>query len=127
VLKTFLPSIILAVLLASTAFAQSGTPMSAEEMAELVGGGATLQLGGAGMGYKGELVLTADGKGKGGATTDAGDKISISGTWKLKKGKFCRKWKGMDGGKEVCETWVKKSDRSVEVYNGDQMMGVNSW
>jgi hypothetical protein len=61
------------------------------------------------------------------AELDSGDKLSISGTWAIKDDKFCRVWTDFDGGKEVCETWFKTSDNAVEVYNGDQMLGVNSW
>lgn len=107
--------------------AQSGSPMTGEELTALTANGITLQLGGSGMGYAGELVLTNDGKGDGGVTMDNGDKLSIVGTWAIKDGKFCRAWQDLDDGKEVCETWMKTSDRSVEVYNGDKMLGVNSW
>lgn len=125
-LKSLLAPLLL-VLAATPALAQSGTPMTGEELAALTANGATITLGGDGMGYKGELVLTPDGKGEGGATMDSGDVISIAGTWAIKDGKFCRTWADLDGGNEVCETWVKTSDTSAEVYNGDQMLGVNSW
>ncbi|MDP3196093.1 hypothetical protein [Tabrizicola sp.] len=109
------------------AFAQDGTPMTTEELTALTADGVTLTLGGAGMGYTGELALEADGTATGGAKMDNGNKLSIAGTWAIKDGKFCRTWTDLDGGKEVCETWVKTSDTSVEVYNGDKMLGVNSW
>ena len=125
--KILLPAVLIASTLASAAFSQSGTPMTNEELTALTANGVTLSLGGKGMGYTGELVLTADGRGDGSATMDSGDKLSIAGTWAIKDGKFCRVWADLDGGKEVCETWIKKTDTSVEVYNGDQMLGVNSW
>lgn len=101
--------------------------MTEEELSALTANGITLKLGGEGMGYQGELALAADGTAKGGAKMDNGNELSIAGTWAIKDGKFCRTWADLDGGKEVCETWIKTSDNSVEVYNGDQMLGVNSW
>ncbi len=118
---------LLLTLAASSGFAQSATPMTGDELSALTANGITLTLGGEGMGYKGELALAADGTAKGGAKMDNGNELSISGTWAIKDGKFCRTWADLDDGKEVCETWVKTSDNSVEVYNGDQMLGVNSW
>jgi hypothetical protein len=125
-LKTLIPTILI-LTVAQGAFAQSGTPMTSDELTALTANGVTLVLGGEGMGYKGELVLGADGKGEGGATMDNGNKLSIAGTWAIKNGKFCRTWIDLDGGQEVCETWYKTSESSVEVYNGDTMLGVNSW
>jgi hypothetical protein len=125
-----LKNLFLAVLMVSGAqgaFAQSGPPMTGEEMSALTANGVTLQLGGKGMGYTGELVLSADGKGEGSATLDNGNTLSIVGTWVIKDDKFCRTWVDLDEGKEVCEIWYKKSDTSVEVFNGDQMIGLNSW
>ncbi|MBS3978510.1 MAG: hypothetical protein KGZ77_01765 [Rhodobacteraceae bacterium] len=109
------------------AFAQDGAPMTTEELTSLTANGVTLTLGGAGMGYTGELALAADGTATGGAKMDNGNTLSIAGTWAIRDGQFCRTWADLDGGKEVCETWIKTSDTSVEVYNGDQMLGVNSW
>lgn len=124
--KTLLAPLLF-MLATSTALAQSGTPMTGEELSALTANGVTLTLGGDGMSYKGELALAADGTGKGGAKLDNGNELSIAGTWAIKDGKFCRTWTDLDDGKEVCETWIKTSDTSVEVYNGDQMLGVNSW
>jgi hypothetical protein len=101
--------------------------MTTEELSALTADGVTLTLGGAGLGYTGELELSADGTAKGGAKMDNGNELSIGGTWAIKDGKFCRVWTDLDDGKEVCETWIKTSDTSVEVYNGDQMLGVNAW
>lgn len=125
-LKTLIPALLI-LTAAQGAFAQSGTQMTADELTALTANGVTLKLGGEGMGYTGELVLKADGNAEGGATMDNGNTLSIGGTWAIKDGKFCRVWADLDDGKEVCETWYKTSDTSVEVYNGDQMLGVNSW
>ena len=46
--------------------------MTGTQLTELLSGGITIKLGGPGMGYSGELVLTADGKGKGEAKTEDG-------------------------------------------------------
>ena len=107
--------------------AQSGAQMTADQLTALTQNGITLQLGGKGQGYKGSLKLSKDGKGKGSALLDNGNKINIAGTWKVKGDKFCRRWTDLDEGKEVCESWHLTSKRSVEVYNGRKKLGVNSW
>lgn len=114
----FLPSVVTS--------APSGG-MTEAQLTDLLKNGATLQLGGEGQGYSGSLKLNKNGKGNGKAKTDDGTEISLKGTWSIKGDQFCRKWKGIDGGNEVCETWVLTSPRSVDVYNGDQKIGVNSW
>ncbi len=89
--------------------------------------GLTLKLGGKGEGYAGTLKLSKDGRGKGSAKTDAGRIINIVGTWQIKGDQFCRAWTDLNDGKEVCETWISASPRSVDVYVGDRKIGVNSW
>ncbi|HEY6919543.1 MAG TPA: hypothetical protein VI412_09780 [Tabrizicola sp.] len=126
-LNRLLPTVLLSFATVHGALAQDGTPMTNDELAALTANGLTLTLGGDGMGYKGELALASDGTAKGGAKMDNGNELSIAGTWEIRDGKFCRTWADLDGGKEVCETWVKTSDNSVEIYNGDQKLGVNSW
>ena len=113
-------------LVATSASAQ-GKGMKEADLKNLLEGGKTLQLGGDGMGYKGTLVLSADGTGEGSAQPDNGTKISISGKWHIKGSKFCRTWKDLDDGKEVCETWNLVAPNKVEVYQGKDMIGVNSW
>ncbi len=108
-------------------YAQSGPAMTDEQLRQLTGNGITLGLGGPGEGYEGSLKLSKNGKGKGSAVTDGGDKISISGTWEIRDGKFCRVWATLDEGREVCETWVLTSGRSVEVFDGSRRLGVNTW
>lgn len=120
-------SIAFFVLAAAPAFAQSGTKMTGDQLAELTARGVTLKLGGDGEGYSGALELEPDGTAKGGATTDSGDKIQIVGTWEIRGDKFCRVWTKLDGGKEICETWYLTSGRSVEVFNGKKRLGVNAW
>ncbi len=83
-------------------------------------------LGGPGEGYKGQLTLSADGTGKGNATTDKGDKISLSGKWRIKGDKFCRTWKGMDK-KELCETWQKDGPTKAVIMVDGKKLGVNHW
>lgn len=126
-LNRLLPTVLVSLTAFHGAFAQDGTAMTNDELTALTANGVTLVLGGDGMGYNGELALAADGTAKGGAKMDNGNELSIAGTWSIKDGKFCRTWADLDDGKEVCETWIKTSDNSVEVYNGDQMVGVNSW
>ena len=112
---------------AGVAFAQSGKPLTNEQLVQLTENGITLKLGGEGEGYVGSLKLSKNGKGKGSATTDSGDKISIVGTWKIVDGKFCRTWKDLNDGKQLCETWYPTSGSSVDVYDGKRKVGVNSW
>lgn len=114
-------------LLAGAAFAQTGKPLTNEQLTQLTANGITLQLGGPGQGYTGTLKLTKNGKGKGSAVTDAGDKLTLTGTWSIEDGKFCRSWAEFNGGQKVCETWYLMSSRSVDVYNGSERLGVNSW
>ncbi|WP_275785761.1 hypothetical protein [Pararhizobium gei] len=98
-----------------------------EDLTALLESGKTLRLGGEGMGYSGSLTLSADGKGKGSAKPDGGTAIEISGSWKIKGDKFCRTWKGLDKGKEVCETWRLTAPGHVDVYQGKKKIGANSW
>ena len=115
-------------LVASAALAQSGTAMTTEQLTQLTANEITLKLGGEGMGYAGSLKLSNNGKGEGSVNVNAGGgKHSISGTWKIEDGKFCRIWKDVNKGQQVCETWYLTAERAVEVYNGKQKIGVNSW
>ncbi len=110
-----------------SAHAESGRKLTGEELSSLLGNGATLQLGGEGMGYKGTLKLNKNGAGKGSAKTDDGTNLTFTGTWAIKGDTFCRTWAEFNDGKEVCETWRLTSARSVDVYNGSEKIGVNSW
>lgn len=107
--------------------AASCKAMNNDQLTQLTANGITLTLGGEGQGYVGTLKLKKDGTGKGSATTDAGGKIKIAGNWSIRDGKFCRTWADLDGGQEVCETWCLTSGNTVDVYNGDAKLGVNSW
>ena len=122
-------SSVFAVLILSVgiAAAQTGSPMSNDQLMKLTSSGIVMKLGGAGEGYVGTLELMPDGSGKGSATTDAGDKIQIVGTWEIRDGEFCRVWTKLNDGKEVCEAWFLTSERSVEVFNGKNRIGANSW
>ena len=101
--------------------------MSGADLTALLVNGKTLMLGGPGEGYSGELVLSADGKGSGKAKTDGGSVVKIEGVWTIKNDKFCRTWSGLDGGKEICETWVLVGENKVHVMNGKKKIGVNQW
>ena len=114
-------------LCAGTASAQTCKALSTEQLTQLTAKGVTLKLGGEGEGYSGSLKLNRNGSAKGGATTDAGQKITIAGKWRIADGKFCRTWADVNDGQEICETWCLTSGNSVEVFNGKQKLGVNSW
>jgi hypothetical protein len=107
--------------------AQTGTKMTNDQLVQLTANGIVLKLGGKGEGYAGKLTLRKDGTGKGSAKTDAGDTISISGTWTIRDGKFCRTWAKLNDGKELCETWYLSSPNSAEVFDGKRRIGVNAW
>nr|CAD6609999.1 hypothetical protein RTCK_02233 [Rhizobium sp. TCK] len=98
-----------------------------DDLKALLSAGKTLQLGGEGTGYSGTLAVSSDGTAKGLAKTDAGQEIVINGTWRIEDNRFCRTWETLDQGREVCERWELVGTDKVEVYNGDEMIGVNSW
>jgi hypothetical protein len=114
------------ILLSAPAAAEEA--MTGDQLKELLAGGKTMMLGGPGTGYSGELVLTADGKGKGQAKTDDGSKtFVIEGTWEIRDDTFCRTWAEISDGKEVCETWIIIGPKMVRVMNGEKKVGVNYW
>lgn len=119
----------LVVLLSSAVSAvAAGKAMTGAELQQLLATGKTLQLGSKEAGYTGDLVLNADGTGKGSAKTNDGKQtFNLEGTWKITGNKFCRTWVDLDKGKEVCETWLKDGDNKVTVMNGKKKIGVNSW
>lgn len=98
-----------------------------DDLKALLTGGKTLQLGGEGMGYSGTLTVSSNGTAKGAAKPDRGEEIAINGTWRIEDNRFCRTWETVDRGKEVCERWELVAPNKVEVYNGDKMIGINSW
>lgn len=105
----------------------SENQMTGEQLNQLLSEGKTLTLGGEGEGYEGELILNADGTGKGQWETTKGKKGKIDGTWEIVDNEFCRVWKEVSKGKRVCERWIIIEDNKVEVRNGDKRIGVNSW
>jgi hypothetical protein len=120
--------LVLGLFFATSVPALAADAMTAEELSTLLANGKTIMLGGEGTGYSGELTLNADGTGSGSAKTDDGkSEFKLEGTWEIRDGKFCRTWADIDGGKEVCETWVKAGDDKVNVMNGDQQIGANHW
>lgn len=112
---------------ASAAVAQTADPMTQDQLSALTAPGVELRLGGPGMGYEGNLTLTPDGRGAGQATTDAGDVITLDGTWVVRDGQFCRTWLAPAEGAEVCEVWVPTSDRSADVFVDGEKAGANAW
>lgn len=115
------------ILLAGTADAQSRNQMIQEQLTALTKSGRTLQLGGPGEGYGGELRLSRNGTGKGEAVTDDGNRLTLTGTWEIRDGEFCRAWEEFGDGAEMCERWILTSPASVDVFLGDRKIGVNSW
>lgn len=108
--------------------------MSGEQLNQLLASGKTLILGGDDEGYKGELVLKADGTGKGQAITDNGKTLKIDGTWEIVGDEFCRVWKEISEGKRICERWVVIGENKVRVYSRLEgktgkykKSGLNSW
>ena len=125
-MNRILVSAITTVLVAGPTLAQD-TAMSQDQLEALTADGVTLKLGGEGLGYSGELMLAADGTGKGSAKTDDGTVLSLTGTYEVRGGQFCRSWMEFDDGAEVCETWMLTSDNSVDVMVDGNKIGVNSW
>lgn len=117
----------LTILLSLCTTTQAATAMTGKELTALLSEGKLLMLGGPKEGYTGELTLAKDGTGHGEAKTTDGKVIKIDGTWRIKGNKFCRTWKALDGGKEVCETWNKVGEKSVRVMVGKNDVGLNSW
>lgn len=108
--------------------ASAAEKMSGKQLTALLKDGKEIMLGGPGKGCSGTLMVAADGTAKGEVKTDSGDVIAIEGKWAIKKDRFCRTWVGgRDPGKEICETWVKSGDRSVDVFKGKENIGTNSW
>jgi hypothetical protein len=102
--------------------------MTGAQLTELLSQGKTIKLGGPGMGYSGELVLTADGTGRGEAKTEDGkNTFVLEGTWVIKGDTFCRSWAAFNDGKEVCETWIMTEPNKVRVTVDGKDVGVNSW
>ena len=101
--------------------------MTEAQLTELLKAGRTIHLGGPGAGYMGELVLAADKSGKGEMKSDAGKVTVLDGTWRIKGDRFCRTWKGVDDGKEVCEIWQPVDAKKVKVIVKKKEVGVNWW
>ncbi|WP_282127544.1 hypothetical protein [Roseobacter litoralis] len=122
-----LTTILTALFFSTSAISETKGALKNKHLTTLTKNGITLTLGGEGQGYLGKLKLAKNGKGEGSAKTDSGQTIRIKGTWSIRGDQFCRVWADLDDGKEVCETWVSTSPRSVDVYKGDTKIGVNSW
>ncbi len=122
-----MPAVLFALVMVPVSAGAADKTLNEADLTTLLAGGKTLGLGGKGMGYSGTITLTADGKGDGSAKTDGGTVITINGTWRIKGDRFCRTWKDLDDGKEVCETWRLTSPNHVDVYNGKKKIGANSW
>ena len=123
------PIILLAIaasFVAGTASAQ-GKPMTQDQLERLTGKGVKLQLGGPSEGYSGELILTSDGRGRGTVVTDSGNTLTLTGTYEIRDGLFCRKWMEFDDGAEACETWLLTTGNSSTVLLNGEKIGVNSW
>ena len=105
----------------------SDNQMTGDQLNQLLGNGKTLILGGEEEGYEGELILNADGTGKGQAVTKKGKTIRIEGTWEIVGDEFCRVWKEVSKGKRVCERWIFIGENKVEVIKDGKKVGVNSW
>jgi hypothetical protein len=112
-------------LMATPAFAQEA--MTGDELEGLLGNRKKIALGGPGAGYTGELTLKSDGTGSGAAKTDDGKMIDLVGVWYIEGNQFCRSWKNVDEGQEVCETWVKDGDNKARILVDGKQVGVNSW
>jgi hypothetical protein len=118
----------IALLFSVVSSSAAGKAMSGDELRQLLSSGKTLKLGSKEARYSGELVLNADGTGKGSATTSDGSRtFNLEGTWKISGNEFCRVWTEFDGGREICEIWVRVGDNTVIIMNGEKRIGIASW
>lgn len=123
----FIVSALALIALTGVADAQKTNQMTEAQLKQLTSKGRTLQLGGPGAGYAGELRLKRNGTGRGSATTDSGDKIAFSGTWEVRGNQFCRVWEGLSTDvSEVCEDWILTTPTSVDVYIGTKKIGTTA-
>src|SRR5262245_11156820 len=60
----------------------------------------------AGTDYSGQFILKSDGSAKGSVKSASGKVTDFVGVWYIEGNQFCHSWDN-EGGKEVCETWVK--------------------
>ncbi len=117
----------LAVMILSVPFAMAADgDMTGEELTTLVGAGKKINLGGDGEGYSGSLDIKGDGTASGSIQVP-GNTIPIDGTWTIVQNRFCRKWRAIDAGAEVCEVWNKVGDGRVAVMVNGKKAGVNWW
>ena len=122
--KTYL-TLSSAAILALAACATNGR-LSGDDLRDLLADGLTLELGGPGEGYTGEVRLEPDGTGTGSAVLDSGQELDITGTWEIVGNQFCRKW-AYDDYKRTCETWKRVGSNRVDVLVGGERIGTNSW
>lgn len=114
--------------------------MTGEELTALLGAGKKINLGGDGEGYSGTLDIKGDGTASGSAqvlikddgtasgSTQVSEKtIPIDGTWTINQNRFCRKWREIDAGAEVCEVWNKIGNGRVVALVDGKKVGVNWW
>src|SRR6266508_4210764 len=104
-------SVLAFILFIGSALAQEA--MTGDELEALLGDDRTNGIGGPGAGYTGEIAFKSDGTATGSAKTDKGEVIQIDGVWYIEGDKFCRTWKAVDDGKEVCEIWIKDGENKV--------------
>lgn len=101
--------------------------LTGEELKLLLSNGKQLILGDSSVKYSGQITLNGSGAGEGQVETSDGKTIPLRGTWKIIGNEFCRKWEAIDNGSEICEKWVRVSEKKVDVYVDNKRIGVNSW
>lgn len=99
--------------------------LKTSELSDLLRGGKTIQVTGAGETFTGTLVLTSDGKGTGNGKVGPKE-ITFSGTWSIKKNRFCHNWAGA-GGNETCDSWILIEPKKVKVVSKKTEVGIISW
>ena len=116
-----------AIMMFSAPFATAAEgEMTGEELSALLGAGKKINLGGGREDYSGVLDIKSDGTASGSVQVP-GKTIPLDGTWKIADNRFCRKWREVDAGAEVCEVWKKIGDGRVEAQVNGKKVGLNWW
>lgn len=112
----------------SPASAEYANQMTAAQLTALLSDGRTLTLGIPHAGYAGELRLRDDDFGTGWVRFEDDRSVEFSGTWEVRGNQFCRAWTGLsDVSRSICEEWILRSPRSVDIYEQGRKIGVNPW
>jgi hypothetical protein len=116
------------VLVSGSAFTQGRTPFTAAEMTALLAKG--LQVSSSdlegGKHFTGRVNLAAGGRLSGTLTVAGQQPIALSGNWQIKGAQLCRTLAPVEP-QEVCETWLKVSNKEAIVRVNGKDTSINRW